>query len=224
MKYEIKGTVMPFVELTLDKGETVYSETGNMKWMDSNVNMETKSMGGITKALKRRISGGGTFLNFFEGLEDGAKVSFGHTYPGKILEVDVSEKSVLCQKRSFLCAEETVDYDVAFQKKVGTGFFGGEGFVLQKLSGEGDAFVEIDGECHIVELGPGEKIKVETGSVGMFEETVDMSIDRVKGARNMLFGGEGMFLTTLVGPGKIWLQTMPIQNLTAEMSKYQDSG
>ncbi|WGI17429.1 TIGR00266 family protein [Methanonatronarchaeum sp. AMET-Sl] len=223
MNYEIKGTVMPFVEVTLDKGETVYSETGNMKWMDSKVDMDTKSKGGITKALKRRISGGGTFLNFFEAREDGAQVSFGHTYPGEILKVDVEEKSVLCQKRSFLCAEETVDYDVAFQKKIGTGFFGGEGFILQKLSGEGHAFVEIDGECHIMELEPGEKIRVETGSVGMFEETVDMSINRVKGVKNVLFGGEGMFLTTLEGPGKVWLQTMPIQNLTAEMSKYQES-
>ncbi|RZN63253.1 TIGR00266 family protein [Methanonatronarchaeum sp. AMET6-2] len=220
MDYNIEGTVMPFVELTLDKGETIYSETGNMKFMGPDIKMETKSKGGLTKALKRRISGGGTFLNFFEATEDGAKVSFGHTYPGKILEVDVAEKDVVCQKRSFLCAEESVDYDVSFQKKIGTGFFGGEGFVLQKLSGDGMAFVEIDGECHTVDLDPGESIKVETGSVGMFEDTVDMSIDRVKGVKNVLFGGEGFFLTTLTGPGKVWLQTMPIQNLTAEMSKY----
>ncbi len=127
---------------------------------------------------------------------------------------------MICQKRAYLCSTKDVELEIAFQQKIGSGFFGGEGFVMQKLLGTGQAFVEIDGEVIEMELEPGQTIKVETGSVGMYEETVQMNIKRVEGVKNMVFGGEGLFLTVLTGPGKIWLQTMPIQNMAGEIRPY----
>ena len=220
MEYKIYGTTMPLVELTLNKGERIVSQSGAMKWMSGGIKMDTGMAGGLAGAFQRKISGESAFLNYFSALADGEKVAFGHTFPGHIIPLDITGRSVICQKRSYLCSTEGVEMKVAFQRKLGAGFFGGEGFVMQRLSGQGMAFVEIDGECLEYNLGPGQTIKVETGAVGMFEETVQMNIEMVKGVTNMLFGGEGLFLTTLSGPGKIWLQTMPIQGMAAEMSGY----
>ena len=221
--YVVLGTVMPMVEIKLRRDERLYAQSGAMQWMDQNIKMDTEMKGGIFGALKRSVSGEDMFVQYFTGLADGAVVAFGHTYPGNIIPVDVSQGTIICQRRAFLCAFETVSYDVYFQKRLGAGFFGGEGFIMQKLSGSGTAFIEIDGECIEKQLSPGEKISVETGSVGAFEETVNFNIERVKGVKNMFLGGEGMFLTTLTGPGKIWLQTMPIQNMTAELFQYLPS-
>ncbi|MFO7953114.1 MAG: TIGR00266 family protein [Bacillota bacterium] len=222
--YRVLGSVMPMVEIKLGNNERLYAQSGAMQWMDHNIKMDTEMKGGIFGALKRRVSGEDMFVQYFTGLTDGAIVAFGHTYPGNIIPLDISSQPIICQRRAFLCAFETVNYDVYFQKRLGAGFFGGEGFIMQKLSGYGTAFIEIDGECVEKELAAGEKISVETGSVGAFEESIDFNIERVKGVKNMFLGGEGMFLTTLTGPGKIWLQTMPIQNMTAEMSQYLPSG
>ncbi|UNC90992.1 TIGR00266 family protein [Candidatus Contubernalis alkaliaceticus] len=220
MKYKIIGTTMPMAELKLEKGERITAQPGAMKWMTSGIQMETSMKGGLKGALKRTLSGEKAFMNYFSALQDKEIVAFGHTFPGNILVLDLSEKSIVCQKRSFLCSTDEVELNITYQKKLGTAFFGGEGFVMQKLSGNGLAFVEIDGECVKKELAPGQTIKVETGAVAMFEESVQMNIERVKGFKNMFFGGEGMFLTTLIGPGTVWLQTMPIQNLAADIFSY----
>ncbi len=214
---------MPLVELTLREGERICSQPGAMKLMTENIKMETSMSGGMFGALKRKVSGESAFFNYYQAQREGEKISFGHTFPGHIIPVDVSKQSLVCQKRAFLCSEEGVELDVVFQKKLSTGFFGGEGFIMQKLSGQGMAFLEIDGECVEYILEPGEVLKVETGSVGLFEEAIDYKIERVKGVKNILFGGEGLFLTTLSGGrsgGKIWIQTMPIQSMAAELSSF----
>ncbi len=220
LNYRILGTVMPMLEVDLRPDQTLYAQSGAMQWMDDGVKMDTGMQGGVFGALKRKMSGENIFLNYFTGQGDGGRVAFGHTYPGVIIPLDMSEGTMLCQRRSFLCATEDVDYDIAVQRRLGTGLFGGEGFILQKFSGTGTVFIEIDGECVEKELGPGEKIRVETSSVGAFQEGVDMNIERVRGIKNMFLGGEGFFLTTLTGPGKVWLQTMPIQSMTGEISGY----
>ncbi len=220
MNYQILGSVMPMLEVKLQQNERLYAQSGAMQWMDGNIKMDTEMKGGFLGAIKRSFSGEDMFVQYFTGLRDNATVAFGHTFPGNIIPFDISKGTILCQRRAFLCAFESVDYDITFQRRFGAGFFGGEGFILQKLSGQGLAFIELDGECVEKELGAGEMIKVETGSVGAFEEGVDFNIEMVKGFKNMFLGGEGLFLTTLTGPGKVWLQTMPIQSMTGEMFHY----
>ncbi len=220
MEHCILGSLMPMLEIRLRQGESLYAQSGAMKWMDQGIRMDAQMKGGVFGALKRSMSGEGMFVQNFTAEEDGAVVAFGHTYPGNIIPMDVSQGTVICQRRAFLCAEANVDYNVYFQRRLGAGFFGGEGFIMQKLSGDGIAFIEIDGECIEKELGVGETIRVETGSLGAFEEGVDFSIERIKGIKNMFLGGEGLFLTTLTGPGKIWLQTMPIQSMAGELHYY----
>lgn len=217
MEYKVIGTVMPVLELTLEGGERVFAQPGSMTWMDGSMEMETSMGGGLLGGLKRSLMGEGMFFVWFQSRAQGAKVSFGHSYPGYIVPVDVSRQALICQKRAFLCAQEGVALDLAFQRRLGAGFFGGEGFIMQKLSGQGLAFLEIDGECVTKDLSPGELLRVDTGSVAAYEESVQMDIERVKGFKNVLFGGEGLFLTTLRGPGRVWLQTMPLQNLARDL-------
>lgn len=220
MRYTIHGTVMPLLEITLEGGERLKSQAGAMKWMDTSITMTTSMAGGLGGFFKRSIMGESGFLNFFEAQAPGGRVAFGHTFPGTILPVEVGQQSLVCQKRAFLCATPGVELELAFQKRLSSGFFGGEGFIMQALKGEGTAFVEIDGEVAELTLAPGEAIRVETGAVGMFESSVTMDIEMVKGFSNVLFGGEGLFLTTLRGPGKVWLQTMPIQSMSRELFPY----
>ncbi len=219
MEYKIIGEVMPALEFTLEKGEKIKSQAGAMKWMDSNIKMDTEMQGGIGGFIKRKAMGESGFLNKFEAAASDSILSFGHSYPGHIIPLEIKEP-IICQRRAFLCATENIELDIYLQKKLGSGFFSGEGFILQKLSGSGMAFVELDGEIVTRELAPGEKIKVETGAVGMFDSTININVERVKGAKNLFFGGEGLFLTTLEGPGKVWLQTMPVQSHVGEISKY----
>ena len=216
MEYKVTGTVMPVLEMVLSKGDTIYAQPGSMSWMDDNIAMETAT-GGLFKGLKRTLMGESMFLVWFRPQANDAKVAFGHSYPGHIIPVDVQKDSIICQKRAFLCAEEGVTLDLAFQRRLGAGIFGGEGFIMQKLGGEGMAFIEIDGECVIKDLGFGEVLKVETGNVAAYDQSVQMDIQMVKGFKNILFGGEGLFLTTLKGPGRVWLQTMPLQNLARDL-------
>ena len=224
MEYTILGTVMPMVELTMQRGEQVYAQAGAMQWMTYGVKMDTGMRGGIMGALKRKISGEDMFVVNYTAAENGEQIAFGHSFPGTILAVDVSEHSVICQSRAFVCAQSTVDYDIAIQRKLGVGLFGGEGFVMQRLSGAGIAFIELDGECVEKELRAGEKIKVQTSAVGMFDSTVSMDIERIRGFKNMFLGGEGIFITTLTGPGRVWIQTMPASNLAGEISSYISTG
>lgn len=223
MEYRVLGTTMPMLEIRLTKNERLYAQSGAMQWMDSNIHWDTQMKGGLIGGLKRSLTGENMFVVYYTALQDNATVAYGHSFPGHIISIDVSKGALICQRRAFLCAQESVNMDVAIQKKLGTGFFGGEGFIMQKLSGHGLAFIEIDGESVEKDLAPGEKIKVQTGSVGAFEESVNMDIERVKGFRNMFVGGEGMFLTTLTGPGKVWLQSMSIQCMSGEIASYLPS-
>lgn len=221
MEYKIHGSTMQAVELSLKRGEVIFAEAGAMTWMTDGIHMDTNmGRGGLFGGLARVVSGESLFFATFEAKQDGERVAFSASAPGNVKVVDVGRVPVVCQKEAFLCAESSVDLEITFNRRLGTGFFGGEGFVMQKLSGSGLAFVEIDGECVEMELGPNETLRVDTGHVAMFEATVNMDISMVKGMRNMLFGGEGLFLTTLRGPGKVWLQTMPVVGLAARIRRY----
>lgn len=213
MEYEITGGSFPIVICTLQKGETMKNETGAMAFMTSNMKMETNTGGGLLKGLGRALAGDTIFLNFFTAQSDNEKIGFAACTPGKIMPIRLDgSNTIIGQKNAFLAAEESVDVDIYFKKKLGAGLFGGEGFVLQKFSGNGIVFLEIDGEIIEKELQPGEKILLDPGHVAAMEETVDFDIERVKGAKNMLFG-EGLFFSKLTGPGKVWIQTMPISKL-----------
>ena len=214
MEYEIKGGSFPMVVCKLQKGETMKDESGAMAYMTSNVKMDTNTGGGLLKGLGRALAGDSIFLNFFTAEEDGAEIGFASYCPGKIIPIRLDgTNSIIGQKSSFLAAEEGVDIDMYFRKKFGAGLFGGEGFILQKFSGNGIAFLEIDGEVIEYDLQPGEKLFVDQGHIAAMDESVDFDIERVKGAKNLLFGGEGLFLATLKGPGRVWIQTMPIAKL-----------
>ena len=217
MDYKIIGTTMPVVECTLNAGEKLQCQVGAMKYMDNGMEMKTGSAGGVGGFIKRKLAGESGFLNVYTATANGQRVAFGHTFPGNIFAFNIGQTSIICQRRSFLASEPGVELQIAFQKKLGAGFFGGEGFIMQKLTGSGLALVELDGEVIELDLKQGEKLKVETGAVGMYEASVNMDIEMVKGLGNMLFGGEGLFLTTLTGPGKVWLQTMSIQSMAQEL-------
>ncbi len=213
MEYEIIGGSFPMVVCTLQKGETMKNETGAMSFMTSGMKMDTNTGGGLLKGLGRALSGDTIFLNFFTAQSDNEQVGFSACTPGKIMPVRLNgSNTIIGQKNAFLAAEESVDVVIFFKKKLGAGLFGGEGFVLQKFSGNGVVFLEIDGEVIEKDLKPGEKILLDPGHVAAMEETVDFDIEMVKGAKNILFG-EGLFFSKLTGPGKVWIQTMPISKL-----------
>ena len=213
MEYEIKGGSFPIVICTLQQGETMKNETGAMAFMTSNMKMETNTGGGLLKGLGRALAGDTIFLNFFTAQSDNEKIGFSACTPGKIMPIRLNgSNTIIGQKNAFLAAEESVDVDIYFKQKLGAGLFGGEGFVLQKFTGNGIVFLEIDGEVIEKDLQPGEKLLVDPGHIAALEETVDLVIERVKGAKNILFG-EGLFFSKLTGPGKVWIQTMPISKL-----------
>ncbi len=221
MKYEIKGDTLPVVMMTLDRGETVFTESGGMGWMNQSIEMSTNMEGGLFGGLTRKLSGESIFMATFKATSDDAHIAFPSSFPGKIIPFELQNgQSLICQKKSFLCAERSITLEMHFRKKLGTGLFGGEGFILQKISGPGTTFMEFDGEVIEYDLKPGETMKVDTGHIAMFEPTVQYNIEMVKGFKNMVFGGEGLFLAVLQGPGKIWLQSMPIQNLAKEIIPY----
>ncbi|MBQ2652081.1 MAG: TIGR00266 family protein [Methanobrevibacter sp.] len=213
MEYEIKGGSFPIVICTLQKGETLKNETGAMAFMTSNMKMDTNTGGGLLKGLGRALAGDTIFLNFFTAQSDNEQIGFSSCTPGKIMPIRLNGgNAIIGQKNAFLAAEESVDVDIYFKKKLGAGLFGGEGFVLQKFSGNGMVFLEIDGEIIEKDLQPGEKILLDPGHIAAMEETVDFDIEMVKGAKNILFG-EGLFFSKVTGPGKVWIQTMPISKL-----------
>ncbi len=223
MKYEIKGGSFPIVTCTLENGEKMITEKGSMVWMTPNIKMET-SGGGVGKMFSKAFSGESIFQNIYTAQGD-ASITFGSSFPGMIVPVEISpERTLIAQKSAFLASEIGVNLSVHFNKKLGAGFFGGEGFIMQKLSGKGIAFIEIDGDLVEYELKAGEKLIVDTGNVAAFDSTVTMDIQRVQGVKNMLFGGEGLFNTLLTGPGKVWLQTMPIVNVAGAIRPYIPSG
>ena len=223
MKYEIKGGSFPIVTCSLENGEKMITEKGSMVWMTPNIKMET-SGGGVGKMFSKAFTGESIFQNIYTAQGD-ATITFGSSFPGMIVPVEISpNRTLIAQKSAFLASEVGVNLSVHFNKKLGAGFFGGEGFIMQKLSGNGTAFIEIDGDLVEYELKAGEKMIVDTGNVAAFDSTVTMDIQRVQGVKNMLFGGEGLFHTVLTGPGKIWLQTMPIVNVAGAIRPYIPSG
>jgi len=213
MEYEIKGGPFPMVICKLNKGEVMKNESGSMALMTSDIKMETSTGGGILKGLGRALAGDSIFLNFFTAEEDNQEIGFANSFPGKIIPLELNgTKAIIAQKGAYLASEESVEIEMHFRKKLGVGIFGGGGFILQKFSGTGIVFLEIDGEVVEYNLKEGEKLVVDQGHLAAMDETVDFDIQRVKGVKNILVGGEGLFLGTLTGPGKVWVQTMPLTN------------
>ena len=219
--HRIEGTILPVLTVTLNPGERIFSSSGGMSWMTQQVEMETNTGGGLGKMFKRALSGESLFIvDYFVNSGPG-EVAFSAVCPGKILELNLADgQQMIVQKDSFMCAEKAVDLDLHFRKRLGAGLFGGEGFILQKLTGPGMAFVNFDGEIVQKTLAPGEVLRVDTGHVAMFEPTVDFDIEMIKGFRNLLLGGEGLFLATLRGPGNVWLQTMPMSKLAQRIAQF----
>ncbi len=215
MKYEIMGGNLPAVICKLTKGEKIICEGGGMSWMDDAFTMET-SGGGLKKMFGKAFSGESMFTNTYTANAD-AEIAFASSFPGEILAVEVGAgKSIIAQKKAFLASESGVDMSVFFHKKGMTGFFGGEGFIMEKFSGNGIVFLEVDGSIKEYTLAPGEKKIMETGHLVMMDDTCSLNVERIKGAKNILLGGEGLFNTVVTGPGKIVIQTMPISK-TAEL-------
>jgi len=220
MEYKIIGGAFPMVVCTLRKGETMQDETGAMSYMTEGIKMETSTGGGLLKGLGRALSGDTIFLNYFTAEEDNAEVAFSSCYPGKIIPIELNGNSIIGQKNAFLTATKDVKLEMHFRKKLGAGIFGGEGFILQRFSGNGTLFLEIDGDVIEKTLAPGERLLVDQGHVAAMDDTVDFDIQRVKGVKNLLFGGEGLFFATVTGPGRVWLQTMPVSKLAEAIIPY----
>lgn len=222
MKYRIIGETMPAVEVMFDApGEEMYTQSGGMAWMTEGIEMATNTRGGLMKGIGRMFSGESLFMATYKAQQAGAVIAFASTVAGRILPVDVTATGgMICQKGAFLCAENSVDLSVTFSKKFSAGLFGGEGFILQQLSGHGMAFLEIDGDMVEKNLASGEVLKVDTGNVVAFERSVSYEVETVKGLGNIFFGGEGLFLTKLVGPGKVVLQTQNIAEFAGRIAQF----
>ncbi len=216
MEAKVVGDMLPAVICKLKKGESIITENGGMSWMDDGISMKTTTNGGIMKGIGRAFAGESIFMNMYTAEKDDAEIAFSSSFPGQILEFDLKEgETIIAQKRAFLCSEKTVDIKMQFRKKLGAGFFGGEGFIMQKITGPGKVYLEIDGNVIKRELAEGEKIKVDNGYVAAMTQDVKLDIETVKGVKNVLFGGEGLFVTTLKGPGTVYLQTMPVSKLAS---------
>jgi len=224
--FEIHGTEMQFIEVELDPGECAIAEAGTMMYMTSGIGMETVFgdgnagnqgfMGKLMGAGKRLLTGESLFMTVYENRGQGKhRVAFGAPYPGKILSMDLAALGgeLICQKDSFLCAAHGVQMGIAFQKRIGVGLFGGEGFIMQRLQGDGLAFVHAGGHVHALDLQPGETLRVDTGCIVAYQPTVEFDIQFVGGIKTALFGGEGIFFATLKGPGRAWLQSLPLSRL-----------
>lgn len=221
MRYEVLGDTMPAVEVFFDAaGESMYTQSGGMAWMSEGISMDSNMKGGFGKSIGRMFSGESLFMATYKADRPGTMIAFASTVAGEILPVNVGEcGGMICQKGAFLAAEESVTLSVALTKKLSAGLFGGEGFILQDISGTGMVFLEIDGNKVEKQLAPGEVIKVDTGNVVAFEKSVKYEIETVKGIKNIFFGGEGLFLTKLTGPGKVVLQTQNFNEFAGRIAR-----
>lgn len=220
MKYNIQGGSFPVLICELAQNETMISQGGGMSWMSPNMNMDTVG-GGIKKIIGRMFSGETLFQNKYTALNGGGTIAFASALPGEILPLELSAgREYICQKTAFLASTQGVELSVAFQRKARAGFFGGEGFIMQRLSGNGLAFIEVDGAAIRYQLQAGEKIIVDTGHLVMMDLTCSLDIQTIKGAKNIFFGGEGLFNTVITGPGEVVLQTMPISKLAESIIPY----
>ena len=225
VKYAIEGGNLPVLICYPEEGQTLCTQSGAMSWMSPNMNMETNSGGGLKKALGRLISGDSIFMNEYTPKGGPGMIAFASSFPGTIIPFEVKPgNGIIVQKSGFLAMEKGLDLSVYFQKRIGTGFFGGEGFIMQKITGDGLAFIEIDGYCKEYELKAGESILVDTGYLAAMSETCDMDIQTVKGFKNVFLGGEGLFHTRITGPGKVYIQSMPVINTAKRLSAYLPSG
>jgi len=221
IKYHILGTVQQTLVTELLPNQVIFSDTGAMSWMTATVNMSTKAGGGLGGMFKRAVSGASAFIIDFNVEGGPGQVAFSTDFPGKIIAMELEPgKSIIMHRHAFLCAEKSATLDIFFTRKLGAGMFGGEGFVLQKLTGPGMIFAELDGDAVEYHLQPNQVMKVEPGHVAMFEETVTFDIEMLKGMTNILFGGEGMFLATLKGPGRIWLHSMTVSKIAHRVAEY----
>lgn len=221
LKYEIEGGNLPVVICYPQEGQTICTEGGSMSWMSPNMLMETNTGGGIKKVFGRLFSGESIFLNDYTAVGGDGMIAFASSFPGSIIPFEVTPyNGIIVQKRGFLAMEKGLDLSVYFQKKLGKGFFGGEGFIMQKISGSGMVFIEIDGYCKEYDLAPGQSMVVDTGYLAAMSESCTMDIQMIKGAKNIFFGGEGLFNTIITGPGKVYLQSMPLSNTAMAIAPY----
>ena len=226
MEHRIVGTTMPVLEVTLQPGESVVAEGGELSWMTSTVQLQTAAGGtagskGVLGAMKRAISGGTFFMTDYSAVGGPGVIAFATKVPGQIKPIELNGGTqYLVHRRGYLCGVPGVTLEIGFQQKLSAGFFGGEGFILQRVSGTGQAWIELDGEVVERDLAAGEVLRVHPGHVGMFDAAMPFEIERVKGIKNMLFGADALFLAKLTGPGKVFLQTLPLANLAAAIAQY----
>jgi uncharacterized protein (TIGR00266 family) len=225
MQTRIQGTTMPVLEVQLDPNESVYSESGELSWMTGSVQMTTHTQmgggGGLFGVLKRVAGGGSIFMTEYRAFQYPGEVAFATKVPGHIVPVELGQgPEYMVHRHGFLCATPQVTIGVGFQQSLGAGIFGGDGFLLQKVGGVGTAWLELSGELIVKNLAPGETLRVHPGHVGAFQSSVAFQITMVPGIRNMVFGGDGLFLAVLTGPGQVWLQTLPISRLAHQIGEY----
>jgi uncharacterized protein (TIGR00266 family) len=221
MRYEINGTFLQTVDIHLSQGESVFTESGGMAWMKGDIEMKTGTKGGLMAGLGRKLAGESLFMTTYTCRGSEGLVVFTPEAPGKVLHFQLEAgQSLICQKDAFMCAEDSVKLEIHFRKRLGAGLFGGEGFILQKVTGPGAVFLEIPGEVREYTLAAGETMQVDPGHIALFEPTVNYDITTVKGVANVLFSGEGLFLAKMTGPGRIWLQSLPLSNLAGKLAKY----
>jgi len=221
MEYQIYGTTMQTLDIRLGRGESVYTESGGMAWMSGDINMKTDTKGGLLKGLGRKLAGESLFMTTYTCQGEAGIITFTPESPGKVLAFKLEAgQSLICQKDAFMCAEDSVELEMYFRKKLGAGLFGGEGFILEKVTGPGTVFLEIAGEVREYTLQERQVVKVDPGHIALYEPSVQYDITTVKGVANIFFSGEGLFLATLTGPGKIWLQSLPLSNLASKLARY----
>ncbi|MGC9399088.1 MAG: TIGR00266 family protein [Anaerolineae bacterium] len=225
MEYKIYGTVMQSVDIHLVRGESVYTEAGGMAWMGGDIEMKTDTKGGLMAGLGRKLAGESFFMTTYTCRSATGLVTFTPEVPGKVLVHELQAgQSLICQRDAFMCAEAAVNLEMHFRKRLGTGLFGGEGFILQKITGPGKVFLEIPGEIRAYTLQEDQLLRVDPGHIAAFDPTVSYDITLVKGVTNVFFSGEGLFLAQLRGPGRIWLQSLPLSNLARKLARYLPSG
>ena len=214
MNHRIIGDSFPVLICELDQGETMVTQRGGMSWRTAHIEMNTDTGGGLLKGIKRSLAGGNIFINRYTALRNGQEIAFGLSFPGEIKTFNLSAgQEIIAQKNAFIACTENIDIDIYFNRRVGAGLFANEGFILERFSGEGLLFIEIDGTSKEYQLAAGEKLVIDCGYLAAMEPTVTFDIEIVKGLKNIAFGGEGLFLGNLTGPGKVWLQTLPVTGL-----------
>lgn len=224
MRYNVIGKNMPAVEIELVQGEQIFTQGGSMLWADRGIEMKSNLEGGLLKGIGRMFSGGSLFMVDYTCNVPSSKITFGGSLPGTVFPMDLGNNGLICQKSAFLCAQKSVNLDVVFKKDIAAGIFGGEGFILQKISGTGTAFIQSFGDFQTRTLNPEEELLVDTGHIVAFDESVTYSVELVKGVKNIFFGGEGLFFARLKGPGRVFLQTMTAGDLANDLAPFLMKG